>query len=357
VIKGSDTREKPNKNIKIIFEIFSIIFMKKIFIVWGREGELSRYLAKFLGADFKKVYIKKWGPIKLPAFFRYILQSLVTLVIFIKQKPNIIIVQNPPIFLAFLAYLYCTISRAKLAIDSHTAVFLDKKWILFHWLFKFVAKRSTLNTCHNFKNLEILEKWKVKPAMVMQFYNPSYDLKRLNEPMVNKDLDEKIIDNNIMMVNRFANDDDWQTVLETAKLMPEYNFFITGQPNRKDKGKIKKASANVIFTGYLKHEEFLKLMWRCQVILAFTLRRDTVLWSIREIMALKKPFVATDSEVLRYYFKDVALFTQSDSTEMKLRIKEALSSEADIKENINKFLVKEEIRWEKEIATFKKFLR
>ena len=159
------------------------------------------------------------------------------------------------------------------------------------------------------------------------------------------------------MVNRFANDDDYKTVIKTAEMMFDYTFFITGNTEEcKEKLIIEKAPNNVCFTGYLKHGEFLKLMWRCRVVLAFTLRKDTVLWSVREIMALNKPFVTTDSDVLRHYYGEVGMFVKSNPVELKKQIELALEKENKIKNNIENFLEKDNRRWDREISEFQKFL-
>jgi hypothetical protein len=330
---------------------------KKIFIVWGRETQLSRYLASGLGAELKQVYYKKIGEFNLPTIFRYIFQAAETLMILFYERPRAVIVQNPPVFAPLTCWLYCYLTGAKLAIDSHTAAFLDDKWIRFYSKFKYVAKRASINSCHNFKNLEILKSWGVEPAMVMQFFNPTYDLEKLNNPLLNEKIEQALRQSNfpVMMVNRFASDDDWQTVIETAKLMSEAAFFITGDFKLADVAR-EKLPANVYLTGYLNHNEFLKLMWRSRVILAFTLRPDTVLWSIREIMALAKPFITTDSEVLRHYFNEVALFTKSDAKELKDKILQAKNQEEEIREKIKIFLENDKKRWVDEITKYKKYL-
>ncbi|MFH0955882.1 MAG: glycosyltransferase [Candidatus Falkowbacteria bacterium] len=330
---------------------------KKLFIVWGREMQLSSDLGRALGAEVKQVYYKKIDSYNLPTIFRYIFQAVETLLILLEKRPAFVIVQNPPAFAPLTVLLYCKLSGAKFAIDSHTAAFLDDKWKNFYGLFKFAAKRAVLNSCHNYKNLEILKNWGVRPVMVMQFYNPVYDLAELNQPMQDGKIERVLKPSNlpIMMVNRFANDDDWETVIKTAELMPEAIFFITG--DFKQAGvEEKKLPNNVILTGYLSHQEFLKLMWRSSVVLAFTLRRDAVLWSIREIMALGKPFVTTDSEVLYYYFSEVGLFTKSDAEELKQKILQAIENENEIKNKIKIFLEQDKIRWEREIMEYKKYI-
>lgn len=191
----------------------------------------------------------------------------------------------------------------------------------------------------------------------MQFFNPAFDLVKLNQPMRDEKIEQavKSSDLPIMMVNRFANDDDWETVAKTAELMPEAKFFITGD-SREAKKEIKNLPANVFLTGYLAQDEFLKLMWRSSVVLAFSLRPDTVLWSIREIMALGKPFVTTDGEVLKHYFNEVGLFVKSDPRELKNKIIEANAKAAEIKRKIKDFLDEDNKRWDNEIKQYKNFI-
>ncbi len=330
---------------------------KKIFIVWGREMQLSNHLGQALVAEVKQVYYKKIGSYNLPTIIRYIFQAAATLFVLFKNRPVVVIVQNPPVFAPLIVMLYCKVSGAKFAVDSHTAALLDDKWKKFYGLFEFVAKQAALNSCHNYKNLAILKSREIKPAMVMQFFNPVYDLAELNRPMRDGKIEQAAQASNlpIMMVNRFAGDDDWETVIKAAALMPAADFFITGDFKQAGIAE-KKLPDNIILTGYLHHNEFLKLIWRCRVILAFSLRQDTVLWSIREIMALSKPFITTDSEVLRHYFGEIGLFTKADAEELKQKILQAVENEKEIKNKIKIFLEKDKIRWQSEILEYKKYL-
>lgn len=331
--------------------------MKKIFIVWGRETALSKYIAQSLGAGFKQIYVKRVLFFNLPAFFRYIIQGFWTVGVLLKERPKLVIVQNPPIFAPLLVLSYCRIFGAKLMIDSHTAVFLDKKWQYFHRLFKFIAKRADLNTCHNYKNLEILKKWKVEPAMVFQFYNPDYSA-IIKEKMTDEKLEEALTKYAfcIIMVNRFEQDDDWRSVVKTAQKMPNFTFFITGDSSKIKKGELSNKPENVFFTGYLEYDEFIKLMSKANAVISLTKRKDTVLWSIREIMALKKPFITSDSEVLRHYFGEVGEFTNHDPDDMKKKLEKVISQEKEVQKKIDKFLEKDKKRWRNELEQIKNIL-
>lgn len=327
--------------------------MKKAFVIWAREVKLSQFLGRSLDAKIIISYRKKWGRINIPAFFRYFIQGFDTYGKLKKMKAEIVFVQNPPIFAVLTVYLFCLFNKAGYIIDSHTA-FLDKKWTYFHWLQKFLSKRAILNTFHNYRNLEFAEKaWGISNGYVLQFYNPKKEEMLEKDEKLSPFIENKLMEQlglKVFMVNRFADDDAWKEVIETAKLMPESMFFITGDYVKF--GNIE-APRNVIFTGYINHKKFMRLMEKCDVVLALTKRKDTVLWSMREIMALNKPVVTTDNEVLRHYFSDVALFSNMTPSDLEKKIFEAWENRFEIKGRIENFLKKDLVRWEKDIEYIK----
>lgn len=330
---------------------------KNIFIIWGREVKLSQYLAEALGAQAVQIYYDRFWVFALPWPVRYVIQTLATWAALAKARPDIVYVQNPPTIAPLACLVYCKLFGAKLMIDTHTAAFLDDKWQRFHWLFRFVARHANLNSCHNYKNLEILKSWHINPTMVLQFFNPEFNTDELRKPLADAGLERIIKEGKpaVLMVNRFAGDDDYLAVIKTAKLLPGMNFLITGD-NTKAVDLPSELPDNIYLTGYLPHGEFIKLMYRAKVVLALTKRPDTVLWSVREIMALRKPFVTTDSEVMRHYFSDVALFASSDEVEIQEQIETAMAKENEIITKMNDFLRNDRVRFRIDIESIKNIL-
>lgn len=335
--------------------------MQKVFLIWVREVKLSEFLARSLGAKLIISYKKYWRGFTIPAVLRYLIQGVDSYRKLKKIRPQIIFVQNPPITAVLLAYIYCLFNReTSYVIDTHTAGFLDSKWIFFHPLHRFLARKALYNTAHNYKNLEIMRRWGITNSSVLQFYNPQKD-EILDEKIVLPErLERKIslkLGSKIFMVNRFANDDAWKEVIETARIMPWALFFITGD-SKKISDKFKKIfPANVILTGYLNHKEFIALMNRCDIVLALTKRQDTVLWSIREIMSLGKPFITSDTEVLKHYFGEIAIFSNHNPKDLKKKIKETWDKRFEIKGKIEMFLEKDAQRWQEDIKNIKNIIQ
>lgn len=329
-------------------------------VIWAREVKLDQFLAQALGSSVIVSCHRKWHGFRLPAFLRYVIQAADTLKRLLREKPDVILVMNPPVVAPLVVWAYSLFHGSEFIIDTHTAGFLDAKWKFFHPLHRFLARKAVLNTVHNEKNLEILERWGIGNGYVLPFYNPA----REELPMV--DIESlplparTALENDrpkILTVNRFASDDAWQETAETARIFPEAVFFITGDPGKIPEKTIRRLPENVILTGYLGHPAFMRLMQECDVVLTLTKRRDTVLWSVREAMAIGKPFVTTDSEVLRNCYGSAGIFASMEPEDIKRKLLEAIENKLPIEEKIAAFLEKDRERWKKDITHIKSVIR
>ncbi len=328
-----------------------ILENKKCFLIWPREDQLSRNLALALGLQVVLAQAKNPGAHFLVRYFE---QSVRTIKWLFRERPRFVFIQNPPLLpiliVSCFSFFY---PKTKFGVDNHSVFFRSKKWRHFHFFGKFIFRKSIIVTAHNKFDLQILRRWQV-PSLEVQFATPDLDKGALGKPLENKKLAAKIEKSTfpVLVVNRFApNDDDFPTIRETAKNNPNWDFFITGDPGLLESEEKEGLPANLIFTGYLEHIEFLKLMARSKVALCLTLRNKTVLWSIREALALRKVFVTTDTGALRHYFSKIAIFSQKrDSQDLALKIKEAIAIlPEETRKKFNRFLLKDKERMEREI--------
>lgn len=330
---------------------------KTAFIIWAKnEAKLSLFLAKELDAKIIVVFNDELAKYKSLILLRYIFQGKETWKKLKEEKSQFVLVQNPPIVAVLVVYLYCLFNQANFSIDTHTAAILDFKWRILLPLHKLLAKKAAANTFHNYKNLEELEKWKLGNTRVINFYTPSKAEILDNEVAFPKELEDTLLKSSgkikVFMVNRFANDDAFLEVIETAKIFPEAMFFITGN-NKKLKST--DIPQNVSLTGFLDYPLFIKLMDNCDVVLSLTKRRDTVLWSAHEAVSLRKPVILSDTEVLRHYFSSFGIFSKNEPENLKEKIKEAFTKKDDLSikaiefEKVSNKLWQENIAWIKDI--------
>ena len=79
--------------------------MRVIFLSWSRYHSRTERLAKALGAEVR--YVWRLGRVPLPLLpIKYLLQSMETCALLIRDRPDIVIAQTPPVFLALLSWAY-----------------------------------------------------------------------------------------------------------------------------------------------------------------------------------------------------------------------------------------------------------
>ena len=116
---------------------------KIIFLVWAPTSSRAENISKRLDARLYlinyKFRVKLYSPIK------YILLFAKTLCILIKEKPQLIICQIPPIFcvLSVIICLYLINKNATIIIDAHTGAF-SKPWTYLKGLSKLVMKKASI---------------------------------------------------------------------------------------------------------------------------------------------------------------------------------------------------------------------
>jgi hypothetical protein len=121
---------------------------KKIFLVWApasiRAENISRRLEAQLYLISYKFKNKIYFPIKYPLLFAK------TFIILKKEKPEIIICQNPPILTAMSVMIcsYLLGINIIVVIDSHTGAFC-RPWSYIKMLNKIVMKRAAMTIVTN----------------------------------------------------------------------------------------------------------------------------------------------------------------------------------------------------------------
>ncbi len=319
-----------------------------LFLFWCREGSGSgrgEHLARALGAASAYVWRAKLAGSLWKTPLRYLLQTLDTARILREQRPKVIYVQLPPVFPLLQAWCYARRTGAQIIADNHSS-FLDGRWRIFHWMQKPLARRIKINLVHNEANADLLRGWNAAGVMLLK--SPAVTSDEILDPDANLSVFQKDLDApgliRVLMVNRFAVDDAWREVFTAARITPEARFFVTGDPARAGITP-DQVPGNVVLTGLLPKPVFIALMAACDVTLSLTLRRDTLLWSIRESLALGKPFVASRSPVMLAEFDGLGLFTDHSPADMRARILDAYAQRDTWRAAMVEYIVRDRERF------------
>jgi glycosyltransferase involved in cell wall biosynthesis len=266
---------------------------KKMFIVWAPYSRRSQSLAAELDLDLYLVHhLKFQRPIYAPV--KYVLQAVHTLALLLRERPRIVLVQDPPIFASSVVCLYTalTVRRAQFIIDAHTGALLHPWWRLFRGLQKLIYRRALAVITTNRALTELVRSW---GANSIALTGPPINIPP-GEAMV---LGEAF---NLVLVNTFSPDEPLPVVLEAIAGMRDVHLYVTGDVHKAPASLLEAAPTNVTFTGFLSDGAYLQLLRGADAIMVLTDEDFTLQLGGMEAVAVGKPIITSDLSFLREYF-------------------------------------------------------
>ena len=301
-----------------------------IFIAWFRYSRRGQLLAEKFKIKVFLVYSLKHKYYLSP--IRYLLQSIRTIRILIREKPKIVFVQNPPIFASLLVFLYTKINDKKFIIDSHTGALLAPWWKWSLPLHAFLSRRALITIVTNKYLEKIVKSWRAKAYIIADI------------PTV-FDRSEKFSTkgkNNIAVINTFSPDEPIEQILEAASYLPDIFFYITGDTIRAKKKYLYNHPDNIKFTGFLTDDKYIGLLRSVQAVLVLTKDNYTMQRGACEAVSLGKPIITSNWRILREYFKKGTIFVDNSSHGIKEGILSFIKQKTTLEEEI--LLLRKE-RW------------
>ncbi|HRV94918.1 MAG TPA: glycosyltransferase [Anaerolineae bacterium] len=301
-------KNPQNMNKPELAALFAELDLKGLFLVWGprRGSQRSEQIARALGIEIEYLYLTtKQGLLYAP--FKYLYQGLATWVLLARRRPQVVIIQDPPIIGPLFVYLFSLLFGTKFIIDSHTEAIEDAEWQWSIPLHRFLSKRAITTIVTNEPLKQKLDSWQVNtfvlpdPPMVLP---AATALPLQSGPM------------NMVMICMGDLDEPVAEMVQVAQTLPDINFYITGNCEPNFPEVVKTAPANVHFTGYIK-EDFFPLLKAVDAVICLTTCSYTFLSGANEALWMGKPLITSDSPILRSYFTQGTIHT-GNSTE-KLR--------------------------------------
>ena len=336
---------------------------KRILVIaWAQHSTRSKKIAYSLNAKF---FIKGYrSKAKILSIIKYIKLSINTLDVVIKEKPDLVICQLPPLFLPYviLLYKYLTFStNPKIILDLHTAAFC-KPWSYFGFLNTYLYKKSSQLIVTNKQLLnDIGYDYKDKVLILEDAIFSPLETEEKNNINLSSSLSH-IRDNRdskffkVGVICSFAEDEPISEIIATASLIPSVKFFISGDYKRiTDKYNLYNGSIphNLNFTGFLEYSNYLDLMSSMDAIMVLTKRNKTLLSGCYETIMLEKPLITSNFEVLKKSFNKGAVFVDNSVQQIINAILQVQSNYNKLKEEI-KYLKKEKDKeWNMNISFLK----
>ena len=126
----------------------------------------------------------------------------------------------------------------------------------------------------------------------------------------------------------FQDDEPIPALLEAARLLPTFDFRLTGNPARAEAaGYTASAPNNVSFTGYLDAADYTKLLIHADIVLGLTTIDGIQLSAANEAVGAGRPMVLSDTTLRRDVFGAAALFAHNDPASLSQAL---LQAQADL---------------------------
>ena len=285
---------------------------KLVFISWAKYNSRVESLAKAMNAE--TIFIAKICSNKfhLPTFFSYFLYGYRNIIILIKLKPNIIIIENTTWPIALVNFIYAKISKIKLVLDSHSCAFdhVFVKYPLF--MSKFFAKHSTLSLVTNNSHYNLLRE---KNGEVIILSDIPFEDIFISKQEIK--LSEKF---SVCYICTFSYDEPYMEVIKAAHELKDIQIFITG--NFASQNINPDSYKHVKFTGYINNEEYRSLIKNVDAIITLTTRENTMQRAGSEAVSAAKPLITSNTKMLRNYFTKGTIFVDNTAKGIVEGIKE-----------------------------------
>lgn len=254
-------------------------------------------MSAYFGYDVCFVPTLLARPIFLKVLLSYPWQAIRTAWTLVRQRPDAVWIQMPPNFVAHLCLLLCLVygrNRPRLVADLHNSA-LTRHWLSVPFTRR-VLRKFDLVLVHNedMRALAVDLGLGAGNLHVLEDRSPSFGAIAATPP------DGRPC---FVVPCSFYKDEPVRNVLEAARLIPDYDFMITGPRARAaGQGLLDNVPGNVTFTGFLPVDEYDALVERATGILCLTTHDGVQLSAAGEAVGAGKPMIVSDKPLLLSLF-------------------------------------------------------
>jgi len=313
--------------------------VKITFIAWERYERRSDLLAQHLGATMHHIYHGQRGEV-LQAPTRYLTQGLQTWAVLSQERPDVVFIQNPPIFCVLLVSLYACRYNVQYVIDSHTAAFSSRKWRWSVGLHRLLSLRAAATIVHNKSQERIVKRWGCRYC-VIGFIPGEYPAGE-HFPLGRQF--------NVAVISTFGEDEPLDVILEAAASLPEVDFYITGDSRHAAPRLLAEKPDNCRFTGYLPYDQYVGLLRGVDFVMDLTTRDHTLLAGAFEAVCIGTPLIVSNWPILRGYFSPGTVHVSNTVQGICEGVQRARREQPTLRHDISQLREKLQAEWEQEFA-------
>jgi glycosyltransferase involved in cell wall biosynthesis len=286
-------------------------------VAWATFQPRTRSLAAAL--EGRPVFISSGLGRALPPI-RYAQAAVQTWRLLRRESPERVLVVTPPVFAPLVCWLWCAMRRRQLVIDCHTGTLGSTKWGWADPLHRWLMRRATMTLLHTDELRALVGGWGA-PALLFPDDLPEAS-EAAAQPAPRRET--------VLVAGSFDGNEPVAAVVEAARLLPETELRLTGDPELLPPGVKESAPPNVVFTGFLPYPAFLGELMAAHVVAAFSTDPEIMNRAAFEAVGLGRPLVLSDLPGLRRRFGAAAVFAANRPEEMAAALREGLDHRQEL---------------------------
>jgi glycosyltransferase involved in cell wall biosynthesis len=155
----------------------------------------------------------------------------------------------------------------------------------------------------------------------------------------------------------YAADEPIDQILDATRLIGmQVEFRFTGRSEKLPAEVRNDLPPNVVLTGFLSEENYLKELADCHVVLDLTTMPHCLVCGSYEALATGRPMILTKSAACERLFKDVSAFTDNSADSIANAIRDLLANYERFRESIGPAQVRFERDWAQSLVSLTKVM-
>ncbi len=306
------------------------------FLAWtpiaGRSAEIASALGGEAYCVFDRRLTRRW---LVP--LRYLFSAIVTARYLWTRRPRAVIATNPPLLPGYLAWLYATIARVPVVLDTHPGGFGaqgDRVSERLQGPHRWLARRVDASMVTDSHWVDRLAEWGAD-GLVVHEAPPLWSVGPAGVP------GERPV---VLFVGTFGGDEPVDVIFDAARHCPELDILVTGDLRRCPPGLLADLAPNVTLTGFLGPADYVRAIDEADVVITLSTEPTSVMRAAYEAVYAGRPLVLSDWPGLKELFP-YAIPVANEPGEVARGLRAAVADHAALRVSTESALGLQQRRW------------
>lgn len=302
-----------------------VVKRKIIWLTWEKQIR-NRSMSRELGVPLFVILSGR------SRFVRYVSCISRTITLLCREKPAVVICQNPSVVLTLLLLWLRPFFRFKIGIDAHFGGIDSSNGS--------EAPQWVLDYCNRAAELVIV----TNESHAHHVHNLGGKTFVCPDPLpdLSEHLDQRVeIPRKVFFICSFDIDEPYLEVFRAAEILtPEgFRFFVSG--NYRKRGITQDDFRYVELLGYVPESEFYGHLFSSQLVIDLTENDNCLVCGAYEALEAGKPLVLSRKKALEVYFTGGTVFTENRAAEIAAAVSFAYAERSRLAEESRQWVIRE----------------